>query len=114
MCACVCWEEICTAKVKNEKAATYILHPEYICLAWSAVQNASQKPRFGNMNFDISEVFLFAANSGPLLSALVLLCSSGLVGVIVALNLCTPPLHLYGFAYERYFNESVQPHYFDW
>lgn len=45
-CVCVCWGGNCAAKAKNEEAVTYILHPEFICLAWSAVHNASKKPRF--------------------------------------------------------------------
>jgi hypothetical protein len=40
-------------------------------------------------------------------------CEQGIVGIILALQLCRH-VHVFGFSATDYFDKSVRPHYYDW
>jgi hypothetical protein len=63
---------------------TFMTDPELLCHAWSWVKQRGEKP------------------------------SSGLVGVVLALRMCVPPVDMYGFQSSNYFGRYSRPHYYDW
>ncbi|KAK3249492.1 hypothetical protein CYMTET_41078, partial [Cymbomonas tetramitiformis] len=70
-------------RAKNPDARAYMFDPELLCHSWDWVDHHGDKP------------------------------SSGLVGVLFALALCSK-VDVYGYQPAGYFNHSEMPHYYDW
>ncbi|GAQ84953.1 beta-galactoside alpha-2,3-sialyltransferase [Klebsormidium nitens] len=68
---------------REEAEHAFAFDPEFLCHVWDWVGRSGEKP------------------------------STGLVGVVLALNICAS-VDVFGFHYEDYFDPNIQPHYYDW